>query len=151
MKVAGEGIGARPRGPALRWFVVLGLTVGAVAACDSPPPREARPLAVIATSSVRPDEDCLLNYDELGAGRHTVEVISEQAPARVRIVDEAGATVFEGSGDPEDMQDMPVPAVVELAAGTYTVECTPEGAAASSAELRVLPARPGYEDLDPQM
>lgn len=126
------------------------VSASVLAACDPPPPPESRPVVVVATSSVRPDVDCALTYEVFRAGRHPVEVLSDQVPAVVRILDEAGAVVFEGRGTPEDMQDMPAPTYVEIPEGTYTVECRPEGEQASSRELRVGPARPGYEDIDPE-
>lgn len=141
----------RRRSALRRRLVPVVLMAGAFTACDSPPPMESLPLAVIATSSVQPDQDCLLNFYDIGAGSHPVEVITEQAPADVRITDEAGGVVFEGHGDPGDLQDMPAPSYVQFEAGVYTVRCMPEGGPVSATELRVLPARPGYESLDPVM
>lgn len=158
---AAPGPGARParRRPPSALVLAAGapLLTGCLFA-DPPPPPENAPIEVVATSSVKPDEDCLLNRDEVGAGPHQVVLISEQGPADVRVLDETGRPVFEGHVEPQDGEHLPeeveaheVPPtpLLRLAAGTYRVECTPEGGPTSTADLRVVPARPGFEDIAP--
>jgi hypothetical protein len=127
--------------------------VGLLSGCfgDPPPDAEVQPLEIIAGN---PDPElgpCLLNVDEVGAGTHDVTPIALASKARVRILDPSGAVVFEraieshpGEGGAHEVlsQDR---GSVRLGAGDHHVECILE-AGTYSATLRVVPARPGYED-----
>lgn len=138
------------------------LAVALLAGCfsDPPPPPEVQPLEIIATNSVQPDRFCQLNVPEVGAGPHEVHLISELGPAVVRVLDPDGTVileetvvpqVFEGDEDPQDLPvgQLPEVPVLRLGAGVHTIECMPDGRTTSTAELRVVPARPGFEDLQP--
>ncbi len=95
-------------------------------------------------SSTAPDQPCLLNVAEVGAGTHEVTVISESGPATVRILDPSGAGVLEQEA--EGGETAAEAGSVDLEAGTHRVECVPSSGPASETDLRVTaPAsRPGY-------
>ena len=139
---------------------VLAVSAPLLAGCfsDPPPAPESQPLEIIATSSVVPDEFCLLNVYEVGAGPHEVYLISELGPAGVRVLDPEGRTILEEQVEPQTFeqepqdlpaQDVPEIPVLRLDAGVHRIECLPDGRPMSTTELRVVPARPGFEDVQP--
>lgn len=163
-----DSTGKKPQGRRwLRWLILFAAFLLVIPALpflaafllsDPPPPPETAPLEIIPTTSVKPGEFCLLNREELGAGTHEVSLISDVKPASVRILDSAGGVIFEGEARPQNLQDPPeeMPAdmesrVVKLEAGEYLIECKPEGDPVSTAHLKVAPARPGYENLGPDL
>ena len=142
--------------------MVLAVNAPLLAGCfsDPPPPREVQPLEIIATNSIKPDKFCQLNVYEVGAGPHEVYLISEQGPADVRVIDPDGRTILEESVEPQvfdedeeprdlPAQDVPEVPVLRMEAGVYKIECLPDGQPMSTNELRVLPARSGFEDMQP--
>ena len=98
----------------MRIRTVLALTL-AVGACfgDPPPDAEDLPLEIV----VHPDE-CLLNYSQVGPGRHEVTVILEGTSGSVRIVG-TGETVFSS--------DAGTTGGADLVVGDYQVECETDG------------------------
>lgn len=142
-------VGTRLRAFAARLFmshrtrrqlvVVLALCL-VTAACfgDPPPDPDVAPLEVVVDSSQQPDQPCLLNRSEVGAGTHEVSVIAEGGAATVRILDSAGEVVFalassaSASGAASD--------ATRLDVGSYTVECVPADGRVVRATLQVVPA-----------
>lgn len=97
---------------------------------------------------------CLLNVAEVAAGTHGVSPVSMVGSATVRILDPSGAVIFkqaleshpmEGGGHEVTTDDQ---GAVQLEAGDHLVECLlPDGT--HTAELHVVPARPGYGERSP--
>lgn len=94
---------------------------------------------------------CMLNVVEVGAGSHEVTPMSMAGDATVRILDPAGAVLFERSigehpaegGGHEVLEEEQ--GSVRLEAGDHRVECASSDGT-HTADLLVVPARPGYEE-----
>src|SRR3954451_18271846 len=56
---------------------------------------EQRVLEIIVVGDGTGPDACSMNFDEVGAATHPVDVIAEQGLAHVRILDHAGGVVFE--------------------------------------------------------
>ena len=143
VRTRASGGSSRPRRTAVAPLLLL---AAAASAClgDPAPDPAVQPLEVVVGSETTPDQPCLLNVAEVGAGTHDVTVISQSGPATVRILDPAGTVVLEAEA--EGGESAAQPGSVELEAGTYRVECRPASGSASETELRVsTPAeQPGY-------
>ena len=132
-------------------IAVFGLLFGCSFA-DPPPDPEVQPLEIVVGN---PDRGpCLLNVHEVGAGTHDVMVLSMAGEATARILDPSGKVLFkrnvkhhpaEGGGLVVTEEDQ---GSVQLGAGAHRVRCTTsEGT--TSVRLRVVPARPGYDQSGP--
>lgn len=128
--------------------------------CGSGEPRpepEEAPISIMATSSIKPDEDCLLSHHPLGAGKHEIELVSEQETATVRIKDSKDETIYEkrvSAPDPGEPVELPpgetlAERTITLKAGKYLVECITESQKVTTTTFSVVAARPGFEDYGP--
>lgn len=149
-------VSRRVAGARLSTAAALPLLAGCTFMGDPPPAPEVQPLEVVVGSQMRPENPCILNVRQVGAGTHDVIVISESAQATVRILDGAGVVVFEteeAQPNPQMAGEQEVRALeagpdrrVRLESGSYSVECAPVDGRVSRTTLRVVPARPGFED-----
>jgi hypothetical protein len=118
---------------------------------DPPPDPEVQPLEIVVGTSDSEFGPCVLNVDEVAAGTHEVVPVATAGSATVRILDPSGATLFERALEvhPAEGGGLEVPAEdggsVRLGEGTHRVECIASDGT-HTAELSVVPARPGYED-----
>jgi len=118
---------------------------------DPPPDPEVQSLEIVAGNPDPEYGPCLLNVEEVGAGSHEVTPMSMAGDATVRILDPSGAVIFERaiSEHPADGGDLEVleheQGSVRLEAGDHRVECTSSDGT-HTADLLVVPARPGYEE-----
>jgi len=119
-------------------FVLTSCLVTAACFGDPPPDLDAAPLEVVVGSKQQPDEPCLLNRSELGAGTHEISVIVESGPAAVRIVDSAGAVVFQLDSSTTAIEAASLS--TQLTEGTHTVECVPQDGPVTGVRLMVVPA-----------
>ena len=118
---------------------------------DLPSDPETQSLEIIAGNPDPEHGPCLLNVDEVGAGSHEVTPMSMAGDATVRILDPSGAVVFERAiaehpaegGGHEVLEEEQ--GLVRLEAGHHRVECTSSDGT-HTADLLVVPARPGYEE-----
>lgn len=96
---------------------------------DPPPDPSEAPLEVVANDA--DGESCILNREDVAAGRHEFAVITEGSGAAVELHDETGNAVFrsdnpEGSAVAEGQEGI---GALELSEGQYTVVCLyPDGA-----------------------
>ncbi|HEY7717548.1 MAG TPA: hypothetical protein VH915_02235 [Pedococcus sp.] len=74
---------------------------------------------------------CTLSRASVPAGAHSMAVVGQ---GRVTISDPRGEVVLTARGGEPD------PSRLELAAGTYSIACEPDGGRLAEAELRVEPA-----------
>ena len=132
----------------------VGLAVAtALCGCLGDPPAdpEVQPLEIVVGNPDPEHGPCLLNVDEVGAGTHEVTPMSMGGAATVRILDPSGAAVFERSIVEHPLEggghEVPVDDAgsVRLGEGRHRVECLLSDGT-HTAELQVVPARPGYED-----
>lgn len=118
---------------------------------DPPSDPEEQSLEIVAGNRDPEHGPCLLNVDEVGAGNHEVTPMSVAGNATVRILDPSGAVLFERviaehpaeGGGHEVLEEEQ--GFVRLEAGDHRVECTLSDGT-STADLLVVPARPGYEE-----
>jgi hypothetical protein len=76
-------------------------------------------------------DGCSLSRASVPAGGHSMAVVGQ---GRVTVSDPRGEVVLTARGGEPD------PSRLELAAGTYTMACEPDGGRLAEAELRVGPA-----------
>jgi hypothetical protein len=88
---------------------------------DPAPEPSAAPLEVAL-------DGCSLNRPTVGAGSHQVAIVGQ---GRATLTDPAGGVVLTARGGEE------TPAELQMAAGTYTVTCEPEGGRLGEARLEV--------------
>jgi hypothetical protein len=114
---------------------------------DPPPDPATAPLEVVANG--KDAGKCVLNREEVAAGRHEVVVITEGLQATVELHDEGGKVLFRQKGDtwPQSSEDETMQEVTEdveddsvkLAAGEYTFVCRYRGGPTGEARLTVVP------------
>jgi hypothetical protein len=81
------------------------------------------PLEVVAGSSVQPEQPCLLNRDEVGAGVHEVLVVAELGAATVRLEDARGQVLAQWDVDPGAGEGGHQTGEVRLSEGQYLFAC----------------------------
>ncbi len=119
-----------------------------------PDPQAPETLPITVEGRTAEGGQCRVEPDEVAAGEHEITFIALDGPSSVALRDGSGRIVFErqaqrqeippGEGEEGDFPyGVSEPAVAQLAAGTYTVECAPAGGTVTTAELRVVSARTG--------
>ena len=117
---------------------------------DAPMDPEVQPLEIVAGNRDPEYGPCLLNVAEVGAGTHEVTALSMAGAATVRILDPSGTAIFERAvgQDPAEGGGQEVlegdQGSLRLGEGSHRVECILSDGT-HTAELQVVPARPGYE------